>query len=84
MMIVVGTQIMINKYGLLTVNITPAEDEPWPEWKPLEYTRLDCPPTLIYQQEFGMVIATIGATLLIRPFIFESERKYDRTRSGWE
>jgi hypothetical protein len=79
MVIVVGSQIMIEKHGLLTVNITPADIETWPKWKPLEYSRLDCPTSLIYQQEFGIVIATIGATLLVRPFIFESERKFDRT-----
>ena len=84
MMIVVGSQFMIDKHGLLTVNITPVDIETWPEWKPLEYTRLDCPPALIYQQEFGITLATVGATLLIRPFVFESERKFDRTRSGWE
>jgi hypothetical protein len=73
--IVVGTQIMINKHGgLVHVNITPVEDEPWPDWKPLEYTQLDCPSYLIYQQDVGIVISTVGLTLFIRPLIFERER----------
>jgi hypothetical protein len=82
MVIIVGTQIMINKHGgLVIVNITPVEDEPWPKWKPLEYTQLDCPSSLIYQQEVGIVVSTVGATLLIRPFVFESKQmKYNKEK----
>jgi len=81
MVIVVGSQIMISKYGIMIVHITPAPDKPWPPWKPLEYTALDCPSSLIYQQEVGIVISTVGATLLIHPFVFESElMKCDREK----
>lgn len=74
MVIVVGTQIMINKHGVVSVHITPVEDEPWPPWKLLEYTKLDCPSYLIYQKDVGIVISTVGFTLLIRPLLFERER----------
>ena len=46
-----------------------------------EVTVVNCPAILIRTQMVGLIISTVGATALIRPFVLESERmKYDREK----
>jgi hypothetical protein len=66
--ITVSTQIRINMFPLLTVNVTPSLN--YPRWKPLEFEHWMGPFELVRLQEAGLMALATGVVLLIHPFIF--------------
>ena len=61
------TQMKISNY-VCEVFINPGPD--WPKWMPLRQTLLtNCPVGLVYGQMIGVVISTVGATILVRKSI---------------
>ena len=67
--ITVFTQTRINAFPSLTIDVNPSPD--YPRWVPLEFTHWNGPLVLLRYQEVGLMVLVAGATLLIRPFMFE-------------
>ena len=68
MFITVFTQIRINAFSSLTVDVDPSPD--YPRWMPLEFTHWMGPIVLFRLQEVGLMVLVAGVTLLIRQFMF--------------
>jgi len=71
--ILVVSQIMINEYGQVGIDITPGPTT-WPWWRPLEFSSWRCPSDLIRFQEIGVAVLASGITLMIRARTAEGVR----------
>ena len=69
--ITVSTQIRINTFPSVIVDVNPGPD--YPRWKPLEFERWMGPLELVRYQEAGLMVLATGVVLLIRPFIFNRQ-----------
>ena len=69
--ITVSTQIRINTFPSVIVDVNPGPD--YPRWKPLEFERWMGSFELVRLQEAGLMAVAAGVVLLIRPFIFNRQ-----------
>ena len=71
--ILVVSQIMINEYGQVRIDITSGPNR-YPWWRPPSYSSWRCPSFLIRFQEIGVAVLASGITLMIRARTAEGVR----------